>query len=230
MDGFDVIEDIHGHANALDRLLVTLGYALRGGVYGHPARTVVFVGDFVDRGPRQRAVLRIARAMVEAGSATAVMGNHEFNVVAWATPDREGGFLRSHTTKNRAQHRAFLEQTGEGSATHTEAVAWFKTLPLWLDLGGLRVVHACWHAPSQQASVDERARLTARGLHEVHDRSSAAFHAAEVLLKGPEASLPNGWSFRDKDGHVRHEARLRWWDPTATTFRAAALGMETCSH
>jgi hypothetical protein len=167
--------------------------------------------------------------MVEADSAAAVMGNHEFNAIAWATPDSEGGFLRPHTSKNRAQHRVFLEQAGEGSEAYADAIAWFKTLPLWLDLGGLRVVHACWHGPSQEAlagCVDSQARLTARGLHEVHDRNSAAFQAAEVLLKGPEARLPNGWSFRDKDGHLRHEARLRWWDPTATTFRTAALGME----
>jgi hypothetical protein len=31
---------------------------------------------------------------VEADSAAAVMGNHEFNAIAWATPDSEGGFLR----------------------------------------------------------------------------------------------------------------------------------------
>ena len=24
------------------------------------------------------------------------------------------------------------------------------TIPLWLDLGGLRVVHACWHEPSMR--------------------------------------------------------------------------------
>jgi hypothetical protein len=47
-----------------------------------------------------------------------------------------------------------------------------------------------------------------------------------VLLKGPEAQLPNGCSFRDKDGHLRYETRLRWWDPDATTFRTAAIGME----
>ena len=94
MDGFDVIGDIHGHPIALDRLLAALGYTLRDSVYRHPARTVVFAGDFVDRGPRQRAVLRVARAMVEADSAAAVMGNHEFNAIAWATPDSEGGFLR----------------------------------------------------------------------------------------------------------------------------------------
>jgi len=192
MADFDIIGDIHGHADALDRLLAMLGYALRDGVYRHPVRSVVFVGDFIDRGPQQVAVLHIARAMVEAGSAQAVMGNHEFNAIAWAAKGGESGFLRPHTAKNRAQHRAFLEQVGEGSKAHAEAVAWFRTLPLWLELGGLRVVHACWHPPSQEAiagCVDSQTRLTARGLREVHDRSSGAFGAAEVLLKGPEARL-----------------------------------------
>jgi hypothetical protein len=229
VSGFDVIGDIHGHADALHRLLKALGYEHWDGVYRHDTRTIVFAGDFVDRGPRQREVLRIAKAMVEAGSACAVMGNHEFNAIAWAIPDGNGGFLRPRTPKNHAQHRAFLEQTGAGSEAHAEAVAWFRTLPLWLDLGGLRVVHACWHRASQKAlagCLDEQARLTEKGLHEVHNRGSMAYRAAEVLLKGPEVRLPNGHSFRDKDEHVRHEARLRWWDLTAHTFRTAALGME----
>lgn len=229
MAGFDVVGDIHGHADALRRLLEALDYTLRDGVYRHAARTAVFAGDFVDRGPRQREVLRIARAMVEAGAARAVMGNHEFNALAYATPDGAGGFLRPRTAKNRWQHRAFLDQVGDGSNAHAEAVAWFATLPLWLDLGGLRVVHACWHAASQRALVDcldEGARLTERGLFEVNRRDSAAYAAAEILLKGPELSLPDGGSFRDKDGDRRVKARLRWWDPAATTLRTAALGME----
>jgi hypothetical protein len=162
MTGVDIIGDIHGHADALERLLDALGYVLRAGVHHHPTHTVVFVGDFVDRGRRQRAVLCIARAMIDRGSARAVMGNHELNAIAWATPDGQGAFRRPHTFKNRAQHREFLDQTGEGSDAYAEAVDWFKTLPLWLDLGGLRVVHACWHAASQQAlasCLDDQARL-----------------------------------------------------------------------
>ena len=26
----------------------------------------------------------------------------------------------------------------------TSYLAWFRTLPMWLDLDGLRIVHACW--------------------------------------------------------------------------------------
>ena len=55
---------------------------------------------------------------------------------------------------------------------------------------------------------------------------SEAYGAAEILLKGPEAFLPDGRFFKDKQGHIRHEARLRWWDRNATTLRKAALGME----
>lgn len=227
--GYDVIGDIHGYAGALKRMLSRLGYVERERVYRHPSRTAVFLGDFVDRGPEQREVLRIARSMIEAGSARGVMGNHEFNAIAWATPDANGGFLRPHTDKNESQHRAFLEQIGAGSTAHAEAVAWFKTLPLWLNLDGLRIVHACWH-PSSQAALanylDDGARLTEDGIQEVNQPRSIAYIAAEVLLKGPEAQLPDGHFFHDKDGHRRREARLRWWDPSAITFRTAALGME----
>ena len=33
---FDLIGDIHGHADELERLLDALGYRKTGGVYGHP--------------------------------------------------------------------------------------------------------------------------------------------------------------------------------------------------
>ena len=58
--GYDVIGDIHGHAGALRRLLEKLGYVEKMGIYRHPTRTVVFVGDFIDRGPEQKSVLEIA--------------------------------------------------------------------------------------------------------------------------------------------------------------------------
>jgi calcineurin-like phosphoesterase family protein len=83
-----------------------LGYADDGDRYWHPSRTVIFLGDFIDRGPRQREAVNIARAMVRRGTALAVMGNHEFNALAYHAPDpqRPGEYLRPHTDKNRQQH------------------------------------------------------------------------------------------------------------------------------
>src|SRR5690606_34064553 len=109
-----------------------------------------------DRGKFQLETVQIARAMVEAGHAVAVMGNHEFNAVAYATrdPDHPNQFLRKHDVKNISQHEAFISAVGEGSALHVDIINWFKTLPLYLDLPGLRALHACWHEPSLSALDD----------------------------------------------------------------------------
>jgi hypothetical protein len=69
---YDLIGDIHGHADELVRLLAALGYELSAGVYHRPNGKVIFVGDFIDRGPHIREVLAIVRPMVEAGHALAV--------------------------------------------------------------------------------------------------------------------------------------------------------------
>jgi Calcineurin-like phosphoesterase len=227
--GYDLVGDVHGHADPLHRLLDKLGYAEVDGVFRHPERKMIFVGDFVDRGPQQREALRIARSMCEASVASAVMGNHEFNAIGWAAQNNDGGFLRSHSEKNARQHAEFLDQIGEDSAQHKDTVTWFKSLPIWLDLPGFRVVHACWHEPSRAALMpflDEAGRLTAEGVQESYRHGSDAHAATDILLKGPEERLPAGLHFYDKDGHKREEVRLRWWDQAAITFRKAALGME----
>lgn len=43
-------------------------------------------------------------------------------------------------------------------------------------------------------------------------------------MKGVEANLPAGVSFRDGSGHARTDVRTRWYmDPTGHTFRTYAL-------
>ena len=80
---FDLIGDVHGCAAELDELLDALGYAPDAeGVRRHPdGRTVVFLGDLVDRGPDTPAVLRTAMSMSAAGTALCVPGNHEVKLL-----------------------------------------------------------------------------------------------------------------------------------------------------
>ena len=225
---YDLIGDIHGCATTLAALLDKLGYTARHGVYRHPTRQVIFLGDFIDRGPGQREVLEIVRPMVDASQALAVMGNHEFNAIAFHTRATGGhGWLRPHTDKNTHQHAAFLDAYANDDATRDEAIAWFKTLPLWLDLGALRIVHACWDTALIESISnwqDGSNRLSDALLHQAVRASSWQFEAIETLLKGKELPLPKGVSFLDKDSHPRHNIRVRWWDRSATTYRGAFIG------
>ena len=225
---YDIIGDIHGHADKLEALLKTMGYRHRLGAWRHPDSTAIFVGDFIDRGPGQLRTVRIVREMTEAGTALAVMGNHEFNAIAWHTPDPEhdGKHLRPRNDKHRSQHVKFLEEVEDNPDEHAKLIDWFLTLPVWIELPGLRVIHACWH-PESMANLAprllpgnriDRALVTAASRH-----GSPEHDAIETLIKGMEIPLPRGHAFVDKDGHPRYAVRTRWWDTTATTFRKAAI-------
>jgi hypothetical protein len=62
---YDIVGDIHGHADPLEVLLHKLGYRRKFGVYSHPEnRKMVFVGDFIDRGPKIRETLHLVSAMI----------------------------------------------------------------------------------------------------------------------------------------------------------------------
>lgn len=239
---YDIIGDIHGHADALKALLADMGYRELSGMWRHPSRQAVFVGDFIDRGPSQVETVEIVRRMVDGGSARAVMGNHEFNAIAWflEDPHSPGEYLRPHHSptygdKNYQQHKAFLQEV-EGTPLHKEIVDWFLTLPLWLDLDGIRVVHACWHAgfmAELRPFLDGGLRLTPDLMlaasrepadpAEKDNGEFSVFKAVETLTKGIEVPLPDGRTFRDKDGHKRHRVRVRWWDDGAITYRQSAL-------
>jgi hypothetical protein len=231
---YDIIGDVHGSADKLTGLLHRLGYRERDGAYRLSGHRAVFVGDVVDRGPEQVRTLRVVRSMVDAGCAQMVMGNHEFNAIGYATrdPRTRSNFLRTHTgakgATNRAQHEAFLAAMPFGSAIYRETVAWFTTLPLWLEFDQFRVVHACWH----QASIDvvrglagERGTVDDDFLTVALRKGTDEYAATTTILKGPEVRLVDydQPAFIDVDGRVRRRARLRWWLPRAATLRRAVV-------
>lgn len=229
---YDIIGDIHGQADKLHALLAHMGYEDRGGAYRHPDRTAIFVGDFIDKGPQQLDSVATVRRMVRAGTAQAVMGNHEFNAIAWHTPDPDlpGEYLRQHGGSwgngNREQHAAFLKEVEGKPSLHAEVIDWFMTLPLWLDLPGIRVVHACWHdgyMTQLKRHLTPANQLTPELMVSASRDGRMEYVAVEGLTKGLEVCLPNGHSFNDKYGHPRRNVRIQWWDANATTYRELAL-------
>ncbi|MEQ8240402.1 MAG: metallophosphoesterase, partial [Cyclobacteriaceae bacterium] len=56
----DIIGDIHGHCEELEVLLDALGYQEIEDSWVHPeGRKVIFVGDYIDRGPQILETVRL---------------------------------------------------------------------------------------------------------------------------------------------------------------------------
>lgn len=162
--------------------------------------------------------------------------------MAHARP-RTSGRISSQTIqhevgrKNRRQHERFLAETEHLPDIHAGIIGWFKTLPLWLDLPEIRVVHACWHQSFMDwlnaSWLDGGHRLKAEAwvpaTREPADESEkdnaypTVFKAVEALTKGIEIPLPKGHTFHDKDDFERNRVRIRWWDSNADTYRTSAM-------
>ncbi|MDX2082097.1 MAG: metallophosphoesterase [Terrimicrobiaceae bacterium] len=210
---WDIIGDIHGYADQLRELLLALGYEPGACGFFHPeGRKALFLGDYIDRGPAIRETLKIVRQMVDSGNARALMGNHEFNALTFATPDGEGGWLRPHTPEKVELHRQTLLQLAEPfPGEWREWLDWFSTLPMFLDFGGLRAVHAAWNDDDVRIFSNVGA-LDATILRDLTDKQSPLFSRRERLLNGVEVCLPEGYFFSDKSGFRRDKIRVRWWE------------------
>ena len=84
---FDIIGDVHGCFDELVELLKELGYEIStqpdGEIVVEPpqGRKAIFVGDFVDRGPKVAEVLRLVMGMQKTEAALCVPGNHDVKLV-----------------------------------------------------------------------------------------------------------------------------------------------------
>ncbi len=96
------VGDLHGRLDLLDALLTLF-----------PDRHLVFLGDYVDRGPNSRGCIQRVRELVEAGRATACLGNHdEFMIQAVLHAQGDAVWLMNggHTTLDEYEddHAAML--------------------------------------------------------------------------------------------------------------------------
>lgn len=139
---FDIVGDVHGCLEELLLLLARLGYEVRLDRAGRPdgarhpdGRTVVFVGDLVDRGPDVPGVLRLVLGMLASGDSLSVLGNHD-DVLRRALLGHDvevGGGLDMSLTQLARESEGFRTAVAEALAA----------LPahLVLDGGDLVVAH-----------------------------------------------------------------------------------------
>jgi len=241
-NGYDIIGDVHGCATALRELLERMEYRPDAdGTYRHPTHQAVFLGDLIDRGPEIRETVEMVRAMWRAGTALAVLGNHEFNLICYMTPDGEGGYLRPHGKRQTRQHRTTLAAYADCPSLLAEHVEWFKCLPFARQLRlpllsddpedryehtAALITHACWHGPAIEL-LDKYSCARIEELRCLASRSTPAGEAADLVLKGAEIALPPGCMATDRDGVARGTVRVAWWRnvdlDTVLSYRALSF-------
>ena len=146
------IGDIHGETTHLFKLMAALPQLTA-------EDTVVFLGDYVDRGPRSKEVVAFVRALPSETKAkvVALRGNHED---AWLKVIDEGWdefllpppngcltTMRSYTGGKTPREdelpgpdEKFVFQTGEFFPP--DVVDWFRSLPYWYEDEHAIYVHA----------------------------------------------------------------------------------------
>ena len=94
----DIVGDIHGEIDALNRLLNVLGYDAQG--YHPEQRKLIFVGDLCDRGVDSFAVIQYVKTLIEYGNAQCVLGNHELNLLIDA---KRGWCFKKYAEKKQVE-------------------------------------------------------------------------------------------------------------------------------
>lgn len=231
VEGYDLIGDVHGCAETLERLLQKLGYTKIQNVYQHPRRRVIFLGDIIDRGPRIREALLLAHSMVEKGSALMVLGNHEFNAITYCTKAKQtsagdGEYLRPHTPGHTRQIAETLAQFAHYPDEWRELVDWFKTQPLFMQLGdtaagnSFRAIHACWDHELIRAHLARfgDGHFDEAFIHETAQADTLSARTKQRLVSGVAIKLPQGMKVRSSDGYERSSFRTKFWSQQAQTY------------
>jgi serine/threonine protein phosphatase 1 len=127
------IGDVHG---CLDRLTVLVDLCMSH-CDGRPMR-LVFLGDYIDRGPDSRGVIdRLRRLQSEMPDVVSLRGNHEALLLEALATDDEGLWLLNGAVQTLKSYRVM-----EAAALPRDHVDWIAALPLSFDDGRRFFVHA----------------------------------------------------------------------------------------
>jgi serine/threonine protein phosphatase 1 len=166
-----VIGDVHGHYAGLMRLLEEIAPGAEDRVY--------FLGDLIDRGPQSYQTIEFVR---RSGYAC-LLGNHE-QMMLWAFPDGE---------LYEPCFRAWVASGGEKTIVSypnaqiaREHLDWLETLPFYLDLGDVWLVHA---GVNPKLSPQEQTTRDACWIrHEFHNHPQPYF-ADKLIITGHTISF-----------------------------------------
>ncbi|MCP3672971.1 MAG: metallophosphoesterase [Gammaproteobacteria bacterium] len=190
----DIIGDVHGEIDVLEKLLSDLGYDANGD--SAEGRRLVFLGDLIDRGPDSPAVVDKVIELVKNGKAQCLMGNHELNILLERPLPGNGWLMQpNHFEKTMEFHSKNvdpykIEQYHE----------FFSSLPLALENNSLRLAHACWHSPSvSQLRLDMNSGLSIIELFRKYE------------IESRQKMYSNGLTNKVEQENIKHSVSL--YDP-----------------
>lgn len=132
-----VISDIHGHYDELVELLEKLQV-------NEAEDMIVFLGDYVDRGPKSKEVLQLIKNITERKSSIAIMGNHDYRFVRWI--EKEGNGINDYdymeTLCSFMMDKALEEVKEYILMAYSEEIEFLKTLPYYYEDDDYIYVHA----------------------------------------------------------------------------------------
>lgn len=190
----DIVGDIHGEFDALCALLEGLGYDEQG--VHVDGRTLVFVGDFCDRGPNSPAVFALVQRLVDAGNAVAVLGNHEINLLRQDAKSGAGWFFDERWEHDQKNYAPFARPT---EAERTEIVDWLAQLPIALERADLRVVHAVWQDEQISAVRAQPLGTVCEAFGEWEHLARQKAQATGMRQRMDAQQRAWGWSLEDED-------------------------------
>jgi hypothetical protein len=223
---YDIIGDIHGHADQLKNLLKKLGYKKTEDCYTHETRKAVFVGDMINRGPKIRETLSIVRKMVDKGAAYAILGNHEMYAVLYYLRDIEGKYYKKRIPKYQLQINQTLSEFSPYKEDLKSYLKWMRTLPMFLDFGDIRIVHACWDEENIQLIKETISgnKLSKANLRDIALNGTKFSEAFWQTCKGIEFQVPKDLLVFDNNGRPHRSFRMKWWDTAeGKTFKEVSL-------
>jgi serine/threonine protein phosphatase 1 len=149
------IGDVHG---SLEKLKILIGTCQQHA--GARPMTLVFLGDYIDRGPQSAGVVRLLIGLQSDLSAgvVALMGNHE----AMALAVFDGAMPFGSWLANGAAHTLKSYGVDDVAALPRQHLEWMRTLPLTYDDGRRFYVHAGVNPDKPLDAQDEQDLLWIR--------------------------------------------------------------------
>lgn len=160
------VGDIHGHYDGLMALLDVIEPKGSDDVY--------FLGDLIDRGPNSAKVLQF----VQHSGYQSLLGNHE-QLLLEAFPDGQA---------SAPALQAWLYSGGQSTLTSyenpsalLEQLDWLRTLPTYLDLGNIWLVHAGVHP---DMALEEQTTQEFCWIRDTFHGSTQPYFSDKLILTG----------------------------------------------